>query len=252
MNEAVFLNKNKIIFFGHHKSGSYWISLFLIQLCQKFNKKFHVIYNSESKNLLQYETDVLIDCNSTSIIESSDIKFKAVHLIRDPRDIIVSGMFYHKWTDEEWVNISNEKYGMSYKEKINSLSNDEALFFEMDECANFTIKNIKNWNYNNPNILEIRYEDLIVDTYNIFYKIFNHIGINPIYYPICYEIVYNTSIFKTGRNYGEIENESHIRSGKIGQWKTYFSSEHKKYFLNKFDDILIQLGYEKDNSWINT
>ena len=32
-------------------------------------------------------------------------------MIRDPRDVIVSGYFYHQWTDEPWANEPRPELG---------------------------------------------------------------------------------------------------------------------------------------------
>lgn len=37
--------------------------------------------------------------------------------------------------------------------------------------------------------------------------------------------------------------------GKAGIWKDYFNEEHKAHFKQFFGDVLIELGYEKDNNW---
>jgi len=40
-----------------------------------------------------------------------------------------------------------------------------------------------------------------------------------------------------------------FRSGKTGGWKTYFTDEHKKLFKEIAGDLVMRLGYEKDNDW---
>ncbi len=40
-----------------------------------------------------------------------------------------------------------------------------------------------------------------------------------------------------------------FRSGKTGGWKDHFKEEHKKIFKDVAGDLLIRLGYEKDNDW---
>jgi len=40
-----------------------------------------------------------------------------------------------------------------------------------------------------------------------------------------------------------------FRSGKTGGWKEYFNEEHKKLFNEVAGDLLVQLGYEKNNNW---
>jgi hypothetical protein len=40
-----------------------------------------------------------------------------------------------------------------------------------------------------------------------------------------------------------------FRSGKTGEWKKHFTPEHMKLFKDVAGDLLIRLGYEKDNDW---
>ena len=40
-----------------------------------------------------------------------------------------------------------------------------------------------------------------------------------------------------------------FRSGKTGGWKQHFTDEHKKLFKEVAGDLLVKLGYEKDNNW---
>jgi hypothetical protein len=40
-----------------------------------------------------------------------------------------------------------------------------------------------------------------------------------------------------------------FRSGKTGGWKQYFTDEHKGLFQDVAGDLLVKLGYEKDNHW---
>lgn len=40
-----------------------------------------------------------------------------------------------------------------------------------------------------------------------------------------------------------------FRSGKTGGWKEYFTEEHKKLFKDVSGDLLVKLGYEKNNNW---
>ena len=40
-----------------------------------------------------------------------------------------------------------------------------------------------------------------------------------------------------------------FRSGKTGGWREHFTEEHKNLFKDVAGDLLVQLGYEKDNDW---
>jgi hypothetical protein len=40
-----------------------------------------------------------------------------------------------------------------------------------------------------------------------------------------------------------------FRSGKTGGWKQHFTDEHKNLFKDTAGDLLVRLGYEKNNDW---
>jgi hypothetical protein len=40
-----------------------------------------------------------------------------------------------------------------------------------------------------------------------------------------------------------------FRSGKTGEWRKYFTEEHKRIFKEVAGDLLIKLGYERNNDW---
>ena len=64
----------------------------------------------------------------------------------------------------------------------------------------------------------------------------------------------NKNIFKNkaGRNPGDENKLSFLRKGIAGDWKNYFSKEANQVF-NKFaGKELIKLGYEIDDSWIDS
>jgi hypothetical protein len=45
------------------------------------------------------------------------------------------------------------------------------------------------------------------------------------------------------------KNSHTFRSGKTGGWREYFTEEHKELFRDVAGDLLVRLGYEKDNNW---
>lgn len=108
-----------------------------------------------------------------------------------------------------------------------------------------SVLSIKNWDYTNPHFLEIKYEDLIQDfDLTLFYKIFSFMKFPESLIPHLLEISRNNSMFSSN-----LKKTNHIRSGKTNQWKKYFKEKHKNRFIELFGDVLIKLGYEKDNNW---
>lgn len=184
-----------------------------------------------------------------SRFEPDDISspIRGVHVIRDPRDRIVSGMYYHQKSKESWLHKPMKVLGgQTYQQTINSLDTaEEQLLFEMENSGKWGIKEMLRWDYADDRFMNIKYEDLIVD-YDLkeFKKIFTFLGFSGSEIPACLECAYNNSLFS-----GKVKKSVHVRSGKSSQWKTHFTPQHKQRFVELFGDALIRLGYEEDNRW---
>ncbi|MEO0975506.1 MAG: sulfotransferase domain-containing protein, partial [Pseudomonadota bacterium] len=55
--------------------------------------------------------------------------------------------------------------------------------------------------------------------------------------------------FRTGRQRGEEAKGRFDRKGVAGDWVNHFSDEDKARFKAIAGDLLITLGYEKDDDW---
>lgn len=52
-----------------------------------------------------------------------------------------------------------------------------------------------------------------------------------------------------GRKQGQENTSSHYRKGVHGDWKNHFNDEHIRVFKARYNDLLIQLGYEENGDW---
>jgi len=91
---------------------------------------------------------------------------------------------------------------------------------------------------------------LIENESAIFYKVFQHYGFDEEAIQNCLKIAEKYS-FKnqSKRKKGIVDNQSHLRSGRLGEWKEIFTENHKYHLQELFGDVLIQLGYETSNNW---
>ena len=175
-----------------------------------------------------------------------DASFRATHIIRDPRDVVVSGYNYHLWTDEEWAHSPRVEYdGRSYQEFLNSLPRDEGLAAEIRFGSSATYPCFADAKWDDPRVLTVRYEDLIADEAAWFATIFRHYGFHEAAVEACVAIAENhTFSRKTGRQLGQLAGGSHLRSGAAGQWRTELSKQHTELFEELNPGLLAALGYE--------
>lgn len=163
-------------------------------------------------------------------------------IFRDPRDVVVSHVFYV--TEMESRHVHHVYYqslpDFDSRLKVSILGRPD---------ANIEFSNIADrfapylgW-LDHPEVLLIHFEDLIHDRASALTRIMDH-------------FLARASLPSTRQFILEALESSinpakspTFRSGKTGEWKKYFTDEHKKIFKEVAGDLLIKLGYEKDNDW---
>ena len=245
------VQKPTIIHCCYHKIGTVWFGRILREVAAHFGLSFGSGYNFStiSDFELNNNSDIFLDLGSHVDLSLLG-HYRGSHLIRDPRDLVVSGYFYHLWTTEEWANLPRAEYrGRSYKEYLNSIDFDDGLATEMHR-VNFWVPHMVDWNYANPRVYEIRYEDLISGEQRYFAEMFAHYGFTDAAVTESCRIAEKYS-FKnmTGRETGESGAKSHLRSGKSGEWRKHFKPSHRHLFTKLYPGVLQKLGYEESEDW---
>jgi len=169
-------------------------------------------------------------------------KFTPYFIFRDPRDVVVSHVFYV--TDMEERHVHHDYYrslpdfNARLKVSILGRADSEAEF--PDIAGRFAP--YMDW-LDHPEVLTIHFEDLIHDRAATLTQIMEHLlARSPI--PATRQLILDS--LETSIN---PKKSPTFRSGKTGEWKKHFTEEHKKIFKDVAGDLLIKLGYEKDNSW---
>jgi hypothetical protein len=175
-------------------------------------------------------------------------EFRGTHMLRDPRDMVVSAYYYHLHTDEAWVHRPRDLWGgMSLQSYLNSLDVHDGIMVEIQRFGRGPITSIAEWNYNQPEFLELHYEDVIDNQAEAFQAIFNHYGFNAEALRTGLEIVERRSL--RGMNSWSPDDLRHVRSGAPGQWREAFSPDHAARFKELSGDLLVRLGYESNMDW---
>jgi len=92
-------------------------------------------------------------------------------------------------------------------------------------------------------VLTIHFEDLIHHREQTLTSIMDHL-LSRVTLPATRQLILNS--LETSIN---PKKSPTFRSGKTGEWKKHFTDEHKKIFKEVAGDLLVKLGYEKDNNW---
>lgn len=242
----------RILVGTHHKTGTIWMGSMFRNLSNRLGRLF---YNGVWREA-PADVDVFIQNNSAfapqylAALDQQARGWRGIHVIRDPRDVIVSGCFYHQKSEEKWLHRPSDEFGgRTYQEAINSFGSAEAqLRFEMEKRGADTISYMLAWNYAQPNFIEMKYETLIRDDDLVeFGKVFSHLGLEGEEMKVALEVAYNNSLF--GGMKEQKGAKLHLRSGDAGQWRAHFTPALVDHFKTLFPGVLVRLGYEQDDNW---
>lgn len=247
MSEPLFVHDKQLIHNAHHKSGSVWIAMIMSALARKHGLKFN---DGLSNDPISKHPSSRFLYSYTSLNAFDHDNYVGSHMVRDPRDIVVSAYFYHQWSEEGWEQTYNPQCKATYQDYLKGLPKSDGIHFEMRGWTAAVLTAMEQWNYDNPRIAEVRYENLITESDDNFRKLFEFWGIHPSHIEDCLEVARSYHMTRqTGRKVGEIKLGTHMRSGKPGQWQEHFDPSHKMYFKMKYGQLLIKLGYETDYNW---
>jgi hypothetical protein len=168
--------------------------------------------------------------------------FTPYFIFRDPRDVVVSHVFYV--TDMERRHVHHDYYqslpDFDARLKISILGRPN-VEIEFPNIAERFLPYL-GW-LDQPAVLKIHFEDLIHDRAAELNRIVDHfLARVPLQTPRQVIIDSLESAINPTRS-------PTFRTGKTGEWKKHFTEEHKKIFKEVAGDLLVKLGYEKDNDW---
>jgi hypothetical protein len=273
-----------LTFFGHHKCATSWVKAIVAEICNDLSLKFVDVHHPE---MFDFDLDGFVTENEVDFLSYSNAEIQYVkdldnflgfHMIRDPRDIVVSAYFSHRYSHptDDWPTL------VEHREKLQSVTLDEGLFLEIEFCRQ-EFEALYNWDYSQQNVLEVKMEDMIASPYETMFQALHHLeiveenlslkrkltyllsiaadrinlkskGLVPFRIPrrklpvdvfLGYVFQNRYSKMSSGRKQGDEDVTNHFRKGVVGDWVNYFSPEHCQYFNQNYGDLITKLGYKK-------
>lgn len=277
-----------LAYFGHHKCATQWINTIIRGVCQDLALAHRSVHSPElfGGDLGGFCREHGLDFVSYTNAEMRFVRdlgdVRGFHVIRDPRDIVVSAYFshLHSHPTEGWPGL------VEHRATLQSVSRDEGLFLEMEFCRK-EFGDLQAWDYSQADVLEITMESLIRSPYETMVEVFGHLaiveqdpsrkdrfihllasGVNAmqarsggwIPFRLARRRIPVDAVlghvfrnrFRTkaeGRERGEEDSKSHYRKGVAGDWVNHFTPAHRRRFKEMYGDLPVRLGYERDSDW---
>lgn len=164
-------------------------------------------------------------------------------IYRDPRDMLVSQVFFATDMHEEHGMHDYYKslpdFGARLNVAITGIDKNDLKMVSVKQ----RYEGVFQW-LQQKNTMCLRFEDLINNRDATLLKMLDEVEKTGFKIPTPREKALPVLIEAIQ------PKKSHtFRSGKTGGWKQHFTDEHKKLFKEVAGDLLVRLGYEKNNDW---
>ena len=241
-------------YFGHHKCATRWVNGIVRRVCDELGLK-QVIYNSARQfdndlaaAVEQADVDFLCYCNAVQSQVDLISEYHGFHMVRDPRDIAVSAYFSHRYSHP--IREGRRFLTPEYRAQLEELDEEAGLLLSLDR-RRAQFEQMLVWDYDNPRVLEARFEDVTADPFTWFRRILDFVGLTGFPDASLERVLADSSFAKKtrGREVGDEDVRSHYRKGISGDWMNHFTSAHVDYFKEHYNDVLLALGYEDDPDW---
>lgn len=274
--------------FSHHKCASTWLEDIFRPICSELGLRFATVYSSVDFNndlagyLARTSTDFICYSNADYKHLAGVRSLAGFHVVRDPRDIIVSAYFSHLKTHptDAWPEL------VEYRRLLQSVSKHDGIMLEID-FRREQFREMRTWvGCSDDRLLEVRMEDLTAQPYQVVIDLTRHLGLLDeehlgavgrgryllskvtgrirrragIPLPTLLKrlpaervlgIVWENDFAKKadGRKKGEENTGSHYRKGVHGDWKNHLEGDHVRKIKNELNDLIMHYGYEVDDNW---
>ncbi|MGR3485974.1 MAG: sulfotransferase domain-containing protein [Paracoccaceae bacterium] len=244
----------------HHKTGTVWMRKTWRAVSADQGIPFMQLYRAAAMERLAPDgPQIVVNWSSSfpeALLARDDVR--VLHVIRDPRDVLVSGMRYHRTAP-----LGNEKHlrkrrpdwdGMTYQDWLNALPDDHArLRFEMENIHATTLRGMLAFPYDDLKTVTLRYEDLIADhDCAAMRAALDGFGIAGLDVDRAVARYWDNSVFgglADPANRSE-RLEGHMRAVRPAQWRTRLPRAVAATYAERHQSALERLGYATDAAWV--
>ena len=242
-----------IVVATHHKTGTVWMDGVFKAIAGDLGVQYINFRDDQVRLKARPHRPFILFCYDSEfgehahLLDQEDVRI--VHLIRDPRDVVISAMHYHKASREGWLHEPIPGYdNLTYQRALQQLpTRFERYVFEMDNSSASTLRDMAAWRYGRATCFEARYEAMRQDSELVYWRrIMAFLGLNDAEQAIGCRRFWQNSLFGSLPRLGN----RHVRSGAVAQWQREFTPELAGAFLQRFPGLLQKLGYEASDAWV--
>jgi hypothetical protein len=186
---------------------------------------------------------------------------KTIHIIRDGRDVAVSTM-HHMWNhaknEGRIYDLTSEELEKRDAYREGSLAPPAGSLFTKERLTGIAA----GWSIEvgkavedgpallGENYVEVRYEHLLQRPEEEVRRLLEFLGADASEEVVerCVELA-NFETWTKGRERGQEDSTAFLRKGVAGDWRNVFTEDDKRVFKRAGGELLIKLGYERDNDW---
>ncbi|MHC4414060.1 MAG: sulfotransferase domain-containing protein [Planctomycetota bacterium] len=233
---------------AYPKSGTTWVTQLVAHYLQ-----------------LPYPRNSLLPVGCPAVVHGHEPVWRSyrqgVYVVRDGRDALLSMYFYmaKRIPDGDHPRMTAHQRRMfpGLVNKANVHDNiaayvERQLVKPQSSRVNWADHVRSYFDVNNPNVVLVRYEDLLRDGETIFAKAMSELtGKEADLEEVRYAIKRYSFQRQAKRRPGP-EGAHWLRKGQSGEWMDCFTREAAEIFDRYCGDMLVATGYEPDHSWVGS
>jgi hypothetical protein len=257
----------QLIVCSYHKSGTSLLLHVMTKVCERLGLTLGNCFGLVDR--IAPEHDVVLLPHSM-LRAQIDWPYRAIRMIRDPRDIWVSGYLYHRHCREEWCVNSDldpsppiawprvdhafahrsedwkrdylERLGgRSYQQNLLDRSFEDGLDFELEGYTGGTLAAMREWDLNGVDAMDVTLESAMADFDGAMRRIFDHFGFTAEQSEAALEVAASEDVRRMDD--AAIANRPQIHSREISKWRGMLPESRVVAFEAAYCDLIRELGY---------
>jgi hypothetical protein len=222
------------VYFGYHRSGSSWTTRLVEDACDRMKLRCAVLHDGADVDDLgawvkERRVQVLCWTNTDGARLSELGQIRGAHVVRDPRDVVVSAYFSHLLSHPteglDWL--------VPHRQELEELSREEGLLAEV-RCRSLQFEQLLAWP-GHAAVEELRFEEMIGSPHTEVPRLLAALDLvgsrglrRRLSTSEAQQIAHDHrfQLLAAGRTPGTEDPSHHYRRGTPGDWRAHLTPAH--------------------------